>query len=64
MTNIVEQARAVQHPACRPLVNELANEIERLRVVLRSIRSDCKGFDCDGCRNAIELARRALEPKS
>ena len=34
MTNIVEQARAVQHPACKPLVNELANEIERLKADL------------------------------
>ena len=41
-------------------IAEAAGEIERLTAALGAIRHDCAGFRCDGCRNAIKIARRAL----
>ena len=60
MTNIVEQARAVQHPACKPLVNELADEIERLRAALDRAADALEFYDN---KAEAQKARRALEPK-
>lgn len=73
MSDLVERLREVFHqrrygPNAEydpdfDLFDVAADKIELLRAALQAINHDCGGIRCDGCRNAVEIARRALEGK-
>jgi capsule polysaccharide export protein KpsE/RkpR len=58
---LLEQARAVTHPACKPLVNELVAEIERLRKTI--VRAKDALIDGQSTQRVHDLLVAALKPK-